>query len=357
MDRDTYIKGLLLYCLNKIQGERSIYAIYHILKGKKSSQTIQDCRLFQLESLFNCYRSLKRMDLDNYIEQLIGSHEIETVHIEKKHYVLTPYGSQSLDRWETELGLPPHLNGAYYALYEDIFWKRLSLTFQVLSNLAHNCKHYIPITRDDQILNFAKKWLKQQTSISSTIAYLYQELYDMLNHLDDLQAAIFVHKLTGYKKIGKTVFQLSEALHINSFYGQLSFVSTLHYLLGTILKNKQAYPVLFSLIADLAKGTSFTDSTSKTYTLLQKGYSIEEIAVIRELKPNTIEDHIVEIALIDKTFPVWSFISPELEEKIKNSVEQLQTKKLKLLKEKHPEASYFQIRLVLARQGRTINEA
>ncbi|MET3696151.1 uncharacterized protein YpbB [Bacillus oleivorans] len=348
----TYFKGLLLYCLNNIQGERSSYAVYHILKGKKSSQTIQDCRLFQLESLFNCYRSLKRGELDNRIEQLIESNEIEPVQIDKNHFVLTPYGRDSLERWETSQGLPPHLNGASYSQYEEIFWKRLSLGFQVLSNSAHECRQYIPITRDEQILFWVKKWLNHHTSSSSTINQFYQELYELLNQLDDLQASIFVHKLTGYKKIGKTIDQLSEILNIDSIYGHLSFVSTLHYLIGNIIKKKQKYPILFSFISDLAEGPSFTVSTSKTYLLLQKGYSIEEIALVRQLKQNTIEDHIVEIALLDKNFSISSFISPELEEKINRTALQLDTKKLKLLKDKHPEASYFQIRLVLARQGR-----
>mgnify|MGYP001953485999 CR=1 FL=1 len=356
MDRSTYLKGLILYCLNRIQGERSVYAIYHILKGKKSSQTIQDCRLFQLEFLFNCYRSLIRQELDNHIELLLAANEIEPVQIEKKHFVLTLNGSQALERWEEELGLPPHLNGALYSSYEEIFWKRLSLAFQVLSNLAHDCNQFIPITREERILAWVKKWLKQQTSLPSTINHFYQELYELLNQLDDPQAPIFVHKLTGYRRIGKTMIQLSEFFQINSLYVQLSFLSSLHYLIGNVLQKKNKYPILFSFISDCAKGTSFTDSTAKTYSLLSKGYTIEEIAAMRKLKPNTIEDHIVEIALLEDHFPTRSFISPELEENIKRTAARLETKKLKLLKEKHPDASYFQIRLVLARQGRIINE-
>ncbi len=48
----TFLQTMILFCLQKINGERTIYSIYHLLKGKKSSQTIQDTHLFHLQPLF-----------------------------------------------------------------------------------------------------------------------------------------------------------------------------------------------------------------------------------------------------------------------------------------------------------------
>ncbi|MEH7462882.1 recombinase RecQ, partial [Bacillus thuringiensis] len=32
----------VLYCLKQLKGERTVSSIYHLLKGKRSSQTFQD---------------------------------------------------------------------------------------------------------------------------------------------------------------------------------------------------------------------------------------------------------------------------------------------------------------------------
>ena len=60
----TFLQTMILFCLQKINGERTIYSIYHLLKGKKSSQTIQDTHLFHLQPLFQTYTNLSRNELE-----------------------------------------------------------------------------------------------------------------------------------------------------------------------------------------------------------------------------------------------------------------------------------------------------
>lgn len=38
----------LLYCLKQLNGERTVSSIYYLLKGKRSSQTLQDGNMFQI---------------------------------------------------------------------------------------------------------------------------------------------------------------------------------------------------------------------------------------------------------------------------------------------------------------------
>ena len=60
----TFLQTMILFCLHKINGERTIYSIYHLLKGKKSSQTIQDTHLFHLQPFYQTYTNLSRNDLE-----------------------------------------------------------------------------------------------------------------------------------------------------------------------------------------------------------------------------------------------------------------------------------------------------
>ena len=51
----TFLQMMILYCLQKINGERTIYSIYHLLHGKKSSQTIQDATFISSSSFFSIH--------------------------------------------------------------------------------------------------------------------------------------------------------------------------------------------------------------------------------------------------------------------------------------------------------------
>ena len=94
-----------------------------------------------------------------------------------------------------------------------------------------------------------------------------------------------------------------------------------------------------------------TKSTSVTYKLLKKGFSIEDIAAYRKVKKSTIEDHIIEIVLNDPQFPIDDFIHKDTLKKIKKTAAIVGKKKLRPIKERLENVTYFQIRLALAVLG------
>lgn len=42
------IQYTLLHCLKQLNGERTVSSIYYLLKGKRSSQTLQDGNMFRV---------------------------------------------------------------------------------------------------------------------------------------------------------------------------------------------------------------------------------------------------------------------------------------------------------------------
>ena len=98
---------------------------------------------------------------------------------------------------------------------------------------------------------------------------------------------------------------------------------------------------------------SYTVTTDKTFRLLEKGFSLEQIAQIRQLKLSTIEDHLVEISLHDHSFLLDEYVKKEHRVEIEKAVQKLKTKQLKKLKEflNNENISYFHIRLVLTKIG------
>ena len=96
-----------------------------------------------------------------------------------------------------------------------------------------------------------------------------------------------------------------------------------------------------------------TQSTKTTLRYIQEGKNLGEIAEIRRLKVNTIEDHLVEIVLSEKDFPISDYVTIEDEREIAEAIKELGTKKLKAIKQMvdNKQISFFQIRLVLAKIG------
>ena len=116
------------------------------------------------------------------------------------------------------------------------------------------------------------------------------------------------------------------------------------------------YPLLSTLINDWQRGENphLTQSTQTTLRYIQEGKNLGEIAEVRRLKVNTIEDHLVEIVLSDKSFPIADYVSiSRMRGKLQTAIKELDTKKLKAIKQMvdNKQISFFQIRLVLAKIG------
>ena len=64
------LEGIILSCLSKLQTERSISAVYHIVTGKKSIQTVQDIHLYHLQAYFSVCQHLPKSQFDQMITDL-----------------------------------------------------------------------------------------------------------------------------------------------------------------------------------------------------------------------------------------------------------------------------------------------
>lgn len=340
---------VVLHCLSKYNGERSIYAIYHLLQGKKSSQTIQDAKLFKLESFFQSMQQLSKKDINDIIFELQTSDVISLTR--KDTYILTEKGLFYLENYKKKYPIPPYLNGWKNHKKALLLWQRFSLAVQTLSFLLYENSSFTPVINDDETQRFVKSYLKKIRNRYDTAGEIFNEAFSLLQPLPQMQAEIFVLHLSGYHRIGYTIEQIGSILHIDTEYTFLLFQAVLHYMIDAIETNPIRYRHLMSLVEqDDQSIVPLTQSAQKTYELLCLNKSITEIAIIRNLKESTIEDHIVEIASELKSFNIKPFVSNDLQGKIIESFQTLRTKRLKPIRSSlNDTVSYFQIRLVLGR--------
>ncbi|CAM5181254.1 putative protein YpbB OS=Ureibacillus acetophenoni OX=614649 GN=SAMN05877842_1046 PE=4 SV=1 [Ureibacillus acetophenoni] len=335
---------LVLNLLRLFNGERTVSAAYHLLRGKRSGQTIQDVGIFHLHDYFGILPKLHRKQFDDQIQQLC---ELQYITILPDNgYEITEPGFRALEQ--------PLLSfdGWHYRGNEHIYFARLSLIVQTLSHQSVGEMKFTPIQQNEIVQQWVKNFLRTHQYQSG---HLQQKLLDeIIESLDSLSIeerdkAIVTKRLSGISIPGFTWQQISIQENLSEMDVQLLYIATLHQWLNEITFNEIKYPILSQIAEQVRIEVTLTDSAYQTAQLFKKGYSIEEISIIRKLKISTIEDHIVELAMNDRKFPYHKFVTEEDIQNTLRAIEDYQTKKLKVLHEVVPNLSYFQLRLVLAR--------
>ncbi|RFU63145.1 hypothetical protein D0469_20055 [Peribacillus saganii] len=350
----SYFQAAILQCIERFAGQRSIYGIYHLLKGKKSSQTIQDGQLFDLSIFFAVFPDAKRSSIEKAINELRQYGYINKLDAEY-HYHITSSGKDSLEQFYLENPLPADLDGWQFHSFAPVFWDRFTLLVQSLSNIVHGVKSFYPIQKNWNVQQWVKAYLRREhTERTYMAAKFYEELVMLLETRQPNERDIFVLKLTGSRRAGYTNEQIGRMIGIPAANVRFLFTGTLHYIVKTVLANEDKYPRISALIGDLTglEEKPLTNSARVTLKYINDGRELPEIAQIRRLKISTIEDHIVEIAFSLKDFSIERYVSDDLAAVIIKVAADLRTKQLKEIKQQIDHtASYFQIRLVLAKMG------
>lgn len=339
-----HFEQLLLLIIYKFQGERSTSAPFYLLKGKKSGQTIQDITYFNLHPYFSLYPKLSKEEYNDEISALLTK---KFILMDESFLAITEKGLHHILTFRQ-----PVYNGWTYRGKEQIFWRRIDLIVQTLSYFQANEKRFIPVQKDNEIQHFVKEFLLPRDFHSNTFSdNLKKQLACLLENpnLLEIHRNLFVYRLSGYKNSGLTWEQIAAHYSMAVLDVKFLFIECLHIMLNEITVEK--YPDLSALTNGVYAQTPLTDSAVKTCNLFEKGYSVNEIAKMRFLKENTIEDHVIEIVSVNPNFPIASFITNEQIQLVLQISTDLQTKKLKMIREKAPNLSFFQIRLALTVGG------
>ncbi|WP_342512236.1 helix-turn-helix domain-containing protein [Sporosarcina sp. FSL K6-1522] len=339
--------SILLKIIYKIDGERTIYSGLHLLRGKRSGQTLQDVEYYGLKAFFGLLPKLSTERFEEAIKHLQGAGLIRMT--DESLVGLTERGRAQV------VELPIYrFNGWDYRGREMIFFARLSLIVQTVSNLRTGEKSFLPIQKEWDIQSFVKKALAYQPIQDPVFASsLGEELRQGMHRsgMGDRQKQIMTHRLAGYGLTGWTWEQLAQELKLDPLAVRLLFIEALHKLLA-VIEVSTDLPFLRKIAENIKVTTYLTESSMRTKRLFEEGLSMQEIAVARKLKQSTIEDHFVEMAIHDPAFPLYQFVEAADVTAVVAKVNASGTRRLRLLKAEFDRLSYFQLRLILgARTG------
>lgn len=334
-----YFQQILLDLFSRMNGERSQMAPYYILRGKKSGQTLQDIHYYQVTNYFgiapDLTKELYQQEVDClYSEKWITDEDAPTI---------TSDGIEALESF-VQPGFSYRTNSVL-----GEFEKRLMLLIQVASNRLAQQTTYYPVIMDEMIQRDCKQLIQMLGGVDATSLALKEVLWRFLEESvqPDESKHIFVYRFTGYESAGLTWQQLGDRLHNRPIDALFSYRSVLSEFAMHLIDQD-------SPISELVpKSELLTETAKKTYEWYQRGHSFQEIAVIRRLKESTIEDHFVEIASVQPEFSFDDILTHQQVKEILDVQQQVNTHKLKSLREKLPHYSYFQLRLALAKGGVT----
>ncbi|HLR63187.1 MAG TPA: helix-turn-helix domain-containing protein [Lentibacillus sp.] len=338
---------IIMSCCSRFKDGRSISAVYHLLKGKRSIQTVQDSHIYQLNRFYGIYPSLQKRDFEEHIHQLADE---DMLLLNNTNAAMTTVRGENWLREQKKHVPVNYFNGMEYYQKASIFLERLLLLIQTMTNSKKNNFHFIPVVDKRIATNWVKRQYYQTHRFQANfLNQLYEELYQLLKCFSEMEANIFVDSLTGYNHYGMSSFQIADHYEMKQLDVPLVRTAIVHHMLTIISRNTAAYPLFTRFLQDLPQEMRITSSAGKTKELLDRHYSAEDIAIMRQLKLNTIYDHVVEIALYDENFPIEAYVTAGEQAEIKGAVKNISSFKLKAIKQEVNETiSYFQIRLVLA---------
>ncbi|MFX3617213.1 MAG: helix-turn-helix domain-containing protein [Sporolactobacillus sp.] len=341
---------IILHLIDRMNGERTLSGIFHLLRGKHSSQSIQDSYLFHLRPFFHLLDGLSREEFDRWIDRVMANKWIEKSSAVEEKYKLSMSGSAYYHRLQAETSLPAGLTFTEWINDERLFWLKLQLLVQTISELGKENRAFVPVTRAPQATEAVRTILTaappDYTSLSKR---LKGQICWVFSRMEAEEANLLAGQFSGHLLPGLTLDQMADVLHKEKMQIQLLFKAALRTFVHLVKEGQSAVPDLVLFFGAPENGLS--RSAAKTYCLLQ-GLMIDELAERRGLSRGTIEDHLVEITLKIDDFNWSPYLSEPMRRCILEIARRLKTKQLKPIKAAVGERiSFFQIRLALASES------
>ena len=217
--------------------------------------------------------------------------------------------------------------------------KQFYLLVQVASELSYQNNKYFAITNDLKAQQLFKNWFRRYGK-TTLLGEITTSLTDFLAHEPELNAQLFCEQLTGHGRLGQTKAQLAKSYQLQIAEIEVGWrdlcARYAKYLLDQNFE-------LAKLVMPYKRLTNLPASTEKTYSLFLAGKSIEEIADLRKIRKSTVQEHLLNVAILADDFPRERLLSPKIKKQIMDFFASCPVLdwKFQQLHESYPEISFF----------------
>ena len=200
---------LLLLGIDMLNGERSLPAVIHLLRGRKNHQVMQDCALFGTSLLYGELHKLSVHQLQEYIMEFQSAGLIQIT--SQPSVFCTEEGKKILKEWNGENRIESCIK-AFPAIGHKVesthFWLRLELLVQTLSHVTQGVKSFYPVVAKEEIREEVKGIFYQEPDVQNQALLLKQEIYQWMLTLKEWERKIILMRFSGKDKGGLTFPQI-----------------------------------------------------------------------------------------------------------------------------------------------------
>ncbi|MCA9766018.1 MAG: helix-turn-helix domain-containing protein [Carnobacterium sp.] len=356
MNSLSYLDYFYLSLFSKKQSKKTS-TIYHILTGKKTASILYGAEKYDLTYFFALFPKLKRSQFNKSIDKLVCLNYLSQSK-ENKEFSLSNSGEKEWTLFFDHHHYPKQLNYLQDGLALIHFWRTIQLITQVLSEVRYKNKQYTPIEKEWEKQQWLKQWLKNNNANKQELAVAFgNEWILIMSELPLLYAEILTDSLSGHNKTGKTQKQLAEAHRKEAIEVHLIILDSLA-CIGKIIDH---YPEKTPLFSSIYKEMIQTyDGTTKSALLtkhyLLAGYSLEDTIKHRQLKPSTINEHVIEISIMDPLFDLSTILPVDKFKEIKQLLKEVPALTYQEMLEKKPEVLFLWFRLAQIERNRNSDE-
>lgn len=335
------------YLLSFFDAKRSTSSaqLLHIFQGKRTPSMFYLAEINGWHHAFAQFKYITIEEIEAIIQRLLKK---ELIVSEDKGYVITQNGLDTMEEYFSEHYFPQLKRFTNLTIRTE-FWARFQLFVQSFSEMSYQNKQYSPVIKHPQHqenvrLLFQQFPERREALLSKWIA----EQTFLFEQLEVSRANVLAAQLTGHHKIGETKSQMQEQLEMENIEFLFYHQDTVEELLQIIQNNSDELVLLNAIVHQLHEETNYglSSSTNLSYQLLQQGNDISSIANRRQLKENTVREHILEMAFVLKDFPISPFVPTSIYEKVVVGFEQHEDYSYREAKEDLIELEFMHYRLV-----------
>lgn len=275
---------------------------YHVLVGRRSTSILSYAYFNDILPFFGSFPEFKEAHYQQILAQLIQTGLLEKLPNGELAYVASSALDEQVELFENQIDY------FRYGKKEAQAWRLVQFLVQVASYYGKT-KHYQPLENSPYYLNRTRLFVKQhQLNLRTTI---YHELQMILANLPSETANFLARSFSGYQASGSVFFQLLPETQQTMPWSRLAISAKCH----PLFKVLETHPefLLTQFIAPILQENQ-NQSALQTKKLYQKGLTCEQICQQRQIKESTLNDHLLEWALVDSDFPFSDFLTPTLSE-------------------------------------------
>lgn len=345
MINDDYFTNYLLSFFS-LDRELRLPQVLHVLRGKRTPSMYYLTEINKWHHGFSLAKNMQTEKVEQVFDGLLESNLISR---SGDGYMLTAAGQEALTRYFSGHYFPARIQSFANINLRRPFWERMQLYTQVFSEFSYKNSQYIPIVKHPlHQENVRQLFQAAGDNREAVFSQWKNEQYFLFERMPEKEANTVANFLTGHNVIGMTRKQMADFHQMTDTEFHFYLMDTMELMIETIKQLKENLPLIHEILQQLNRETNFglAASTFQTYLLLRNGKSIEEISIQRNIKPNTVKEHLLEIAFTLDDFDYNAFIPAGIYMGLKSDFSKQANLSYKEARERWEELEFYQYRLV-----------